>query len=533
MSNSKGFNPQNSSKDQISANEKLDTSIDVNNEVELIDNAQSKPPVAPPKSSITSSLASEMEAAGNSTNSDETLLGSTNEAKIPTNPKVSEFQKTSEKGIECNYKEAKLFLDQNQVVQLTRLPEDQTAAFLTKAFEGKLKLNLLTRDVEFNGKSLNQNRSEGLSAEDRITVYCEDNFGILFKNRAHFVRRFKDLLSQDGYSYHPVKKYLKSLGSAKPVNIDNLAERYFNNKDELANILVKKTLIAAVARIMNPGCKFDMVLVLYSSQQGLGKSTFLQTLAKNSEWFNDTVPEIKLNKDSFSKFHQYWITEIGEIDTKFNRIKMEQIKDFITSTRDTFRPAYTASELKLERQFILTGTTNNNQLITDPTGSRRYGIVEVKQKIDISTLKDEVDGIWLSAFQAYNNGEQWWLTDEEEKLLEKSNKKFTKQDPWHSMVNRYLQLNKNAKYINPQDVIRLRQLNVPLQEQNKQNSSSIKRIRKLLRSFGYFPQEISNQQRETLFNDLENTPGSLPQVYDLSDIPFTIWVKDDNFIAED
>ena len=138
-----------------------------------------------------------------------------------------------------------------------------------------------------------------------------------------------------------------------------------------------------MARVLEPGYAAHAILILYSPQQGIGKSSFLRTLAKNPAWFNDTVPEIKLNKDFYSKLYQYWFTEIGEIDTKFRRIKQEKIKDFITSATDAFRPAYSATMLKCSRRFVLTGTANNGSFLTDQTGSRRYWIVPVNGKIDI------------------------------------------------------------------------------------------------------------------------------------------------------
>ena len=218
---------------------------------------------------------------------------------------------------------------------------------------------------------------------------------------------------------------------ANPANIDNLAERYLGNNNPLSNLLLKKTLIAAVARIFEPGCEVHSVLVLYSPKQGIGKSSFLKTLAKNQAWFNDTVPKISVNRDFYSKLHRHWITEVGEIDTKFNKNQEEKIKDFITSTKDSFRPAYSAQFLNCRRRFILTGTTNNGNFLEDQTGSRRYWIVRVSSngKIDIPALKKEVDAIWAAAVQAYFSGEQWWLTDKEAELVEESNASYCYQHP--------------------------------------------------------------------------------------------------------
>ncbi len=312
-----------------------------------------------------------------------------------------------------------------------------------------------------------------------------------------------------------------------------MAERFLGNKDKLANTLLKKTLIAAVARVLKPGCDVHTILILYSPQQGIGKSSFLRTLAKKPEWFNDTVPEIRLNKDFYSKLHQYWFTEIGEIDTKFRRIKQEEIKDFITSSTDAFRPAYTASMLKCSRRFVLTGTANNGSFLTDQTGSRRYWIVPVNGKIDIPRLEKEVDGIWAAAVQAYKNGEQWWLTEEEAKMLEKSNASFTYEHPWYPTIKRYLDCHKIDEYVLPENIAAIPALDIPRREINKPNSKALKDIRNLLQqNFGYCRKKVSHHQRQKLFDKLNSDPRCQPQVLDISEIPHSIWVKSDDFFGD-
>ena len=222
---------------------------------------------------------------------------------------------------------------------------------------------------------------------NKIQVLCQTEYQVIFQKLKTFKNCLLDIISNN--HYHPVEKYLEDVqqNCANPANIDNLAQRYLGNKSELSNLLVKKSLIAAVARILEPGCDVHSILVLYSPKQGIGKSSFLKALAKNPAWFNDTVPKISVNRDFYSKLHRHWLTEIGEIDTKFHNKKEEEIKDFITSTKDSFRPAYTAQFLNCRRRFVLTGTTNNGNFLKDQTGSRRYWIVPVNGKIDITALK--------------------------------------------------------------------------------------------------------------------------------------------------
>ena len=424
------------------------------------------------------------------------------------------------------------FFNRYQPPVFREVSVEKTQGFVEEILEPRLRYNLLTQDVELDEKSLRRHQNETLDVVNRMLVVCEKEYQVKFKSIKQFRNHLMNCLSRN--PYHPVEEYLNSLDSTTPVSIDNLAEQYLGNKNPLANTLLKKTLIAAVARVLNPGCKADSILILYSAKQGIGKSSFLRTLAKQPEWFNDTVPKLNLTKDFYSKLHQNWFTEIGEIDTKFSRIKQEEIKDFITSSTDQFRPAYTATMLNCQRRFVLTGSTNNANFLDDPTGSRRYWIVKVKQKIDISHLEKEVDGIWAAAVKAYNNGEQWHLSEQEEKMLEQSNASYTYEHPWYQIIKLYLNCHKLDLYVLPKSIAAIPALDIPRCEINKPNSKALKDIRNLLQhNFGYYRKKISDQQRQKLFDELNNDRKCQPQVMNVSEIPYSIWVKSDDFCVED
>jgi hypothetical protein len=172
--------------------------------------------------------------------------------------------------------------------------------------------------------------------------------------------------------------------------------------------------------------------------QGALKSTFWQTLAGEA-WFTDNLSEAS-EKDEKLKLRRYWILEFSEFETVYKRKDVEQLKAFLSSRIDSLRRPYGRSLEDFPRTSIFVGSTNRQEFLNDPTGGRRYWVIPVvAETIPIQTLEEERDRIWAAAVAAYRSGEQWWLTREEDKLLEEANKGWQSSDTWEVVVLNYLQ----------------------------------------------------------------------------------------------
>lgn len=144
----------------------------------------------------------------------------------------------------------------------------------------------------------------------------------------------------------------------------------------------------------------------------------------------------------------------------------------------------------------------------------------------------QVDGIWAAAVDAYRNGEQWHLTDEEDVMLEAANGSYTYEHPWYPIVEEYVKRHHNDEYLLPKDIAAIPALGIPSKKMNKPNGKSLKDIRDLLRQkFHFTPKKLSSQQRTALFNKLSNDPNLRPQVNRIEDIPHSVWVKFDDFFS--
>ena len=193
------------------------------------------------------------------------------------------------------------------------------------------------------------------------------------------------------------------------------------------------SLVQAVARALDPGCKADSVPILEGGQ-GIGKSTAIRVL-HGAEWFGDALPPMG-TKDASDYLRGLWGIELAELSFLRKAI-MEVQKAFISRREERFRPAYGREEIVYPRRCVFWGTTNRTDYIKDDTGNRRYLPIKTT-KIDFEGLKASRDMLWAEAVYYYNQGEQYWLSEELAVYAnEQTNERF-EEDPWVEVVQRKL-----------------------------------------------------------------------------------------------
>jgi predicted P-loop ATPase len=209
---------------------------------------------------------------------------------------------------------------------------------------------------------------------------------------------------------HPVREYLNGLEWDKHPRLNSWLATYLaaDADDEYLRSVGQCWLVSAVARIYEPGCKADYVLVL-ESEQGTRKSTAAAVLAVNAEWFADAIGDLR-NKDSAIQLCGKWIIELSELSS-VRRAELEAVKSYLTRTQDTYRPPYGRRAVTVPRQCVFIGTTNEKQYLRDRTGNRRYWPVRCGQ-IDIDALRRDVAQLWAEAIVAYRDEIPWHLPPE-------------------------------------------------------------------------------------------------------------------------
>lgn len=211
-------------------------------------------------------------------------------------------------------------------------------------------------------------------------------------------------VTQDN-KFHPVREYLKELTWDGECRLDTLFIDYIGAEDtEYIRAVTRKWMCGAVARVMNPGVKFDTAIVLYGSQ-GLGKSLILERLGR--KWFNNSLVDIK-TKDALEQIQGSWIVELAELAPTYKNDN-EIVKAFISRTSDRFRSPYGRRTEEYPRQCVFAGSTNNLMFLKDRTGNRRFwpitGDKDRKTKNAWELSKDEIDQLWAEAFVYWSEGE--------------------------------------------------------------------------------------------------------------------------------
>jgi predicted P-loop ATPase len=239
--------------------------------------------------------------------------------------------------------------------------------------------------------------------------------------------------------FHPVKDYLEGL----PVwdgteRVDTLLIDYLGAEDnKYTRSVMRKTLVAAVARIFEPGIKFDYILVL-NGPQGIGKSTFFAKLS--GSWFSDslTVSDMR-DKAGAEKLQGYWILELGEL-AGLRKIDVETVKSFITRTDDKFRQSYGVNVENHPRQCIIVGSTNNiSGFLRDITGNRRFWPVRVSGGKKSVWDMEDIDQIWAEALVRYKDGEALLLKGDEERMALEEQRDAMEADDREGLIGDYLE----------------------------------------------------------------------------------------------
>ena len=200
--------------------------------------------------------------------------------------------------------------------------------------------------------------------------------------------------------FHPLRDRLDALEWSGASNIDHLFVDYLGAPDDAYHRLAARVMmLGAVARIHEPGHKFDFVPIL-EGPQGIRKSTFIKTLGMgfSSELSGDFHDE----KRMVEQMQGNWIIEIPELQG-MHKAEVTLLKAFVSRDIDKVRLPWDRRSREFPRQCIFIGSTNDQDYLRDTTGNRRYWPIKcgLEGSIDIDRLRANINDLWAEAVHIY------------------------------------------------------------------------------------------------------------------------------------
>ena len=287
-----------------------------------------------------------------------------------------------------------------------------------------LRMNSMSQDLEYGSVE------KPIKVDDASTAYVRisNGAGQVFPKTLTYDTA---LIVGRENAYHPVTAYLEkcALKGETCGYFDRIASELLGLRgDELTNptmpcgnlladVIMKRFLVGAVARVLEPGCTHDWMPILIGSQNS-GKTTFFQYLTPpapdspgSHPWVSTVQQGINLLKDRPHILHAGWLVVMDECERYFRRQYTEELKNIVSIGVDRSARKY-ENERNFLRSFVLAGATNSTDFLVDPTGNRRFMPIVVEGKvpskenpniriIDLDRLKEDRDKIWTSAYQTY------------------------------------------------------------------------------------------------------------------------------------
>ena len=285
-------------------------------------------------------------------------------------------------------------------------------------FAGKIKFDEFSRQEYLMGEipweSENCDRAWGSHDDAALYSIIQTDYGV--KNRNDYFDAIKNVSMRN--KFHPVRDILDGLEWDGSERIRSLLPDYLGvESTEYCYQVMRLWMLGAVARVYEPGCKFDYTMI-FTGPQGLGKSTFLKMMSLNDSWFNDSLDSLDSDKAAQSLMGS-WIVELAELKSLARTAGgVESVKRFLTAAQDKYRVPYERRADIFLRQCVFAGTTNKSDFLQDETGNRRFLIIQTgvnkpTKSLFVPEAVEDMKAAWAQAVRI-------WKTERPELLLQDS-----------------------------------------------------------------------------------------------------------------
>ena len=273
----------------------------------------------------------------------------------------------------------------------------------------------------------------------QFAAYLEHEYGLHSKVKA--IDAIANVCSQN--RYNPVAEWLESLEWDGEPRTRGLLPLFLGcDESDYNTEVIELFMRGAIARALNPGTKFDHMIVLVG-KQGIGKSAFLRRLAHKNEWFNDNFNTVD-GDAAVEKLRGMWMVEMAELLATKKTKEIESVKAFVTSRVDIIRPKYARETEQRPRVCVIAGTTNDFDFLSDPTGNRRFIPIhclatEPQEILFDDSSQEFFDQCWAEVYARWKAGEQGLvLPSHLEKMADTMRESHTEDDPRVALIQQHL-----------------------------------------------------------------------------------------------
>ena len=310
-----------------------------------------------------------------------------------------------------------------------------------KYLNAKYSLRFNTISLEFEIKRTSDKKWSDLNLNSLFIELAQSGIDIPVNKLEILVR--SHLIDQ----YNPISEYFESLEQWDGEDhIKNLCSYVKTNNDNAFLYHMEKWFTRAVLCALEKEKINKHCLVLANTIQNSGKSTYLRFFIPR-KLMNYLSEDIGLDKDSRIKLCKNLIINLDELSI-LAKADINSLKAFISKTHINERLPYARKAEYLERICSFVGSTNKTDFLTDESGSVRWIIFEVTEKINFNySMEINIDKVWSQAyFNAYKRkGFNPELTLADISENEKRNERFTQMTLEQEMVNKFFELSDNLE----------------------------------------------------------------------------------------